>query len=199
MKTILLVLLDRWADWEGAYLASALGMLAPGKYAVKTVSLTGEPVSSIGGVRALPDFSVDGAPEEYEALFLIGGLSWREESARRVTPLVKDCLAKGRVLGGICDAAGFLGTVGALNQVRHTANDLGDLKRWAGDAYTGEERYLTRQAVRDQNIVTANGTAALEFAKEALLALDAAPEPLIQEWFAFHKLGYYNAPLSTMS
>ena len=99
MKTILLVLLDRWADWEGTYLASALGMLAPGKYAVKTVSLTGEPVSSIGGVRALPDFSVDGAPEEYEALFLIGGLSWREESARRVTPLVKDCLAKGRVLG----------------------------------------------------------------------------------------------------
>ena len=45
--------------------------------------------------------------------------------------------------------------------------------------------------MRDQNIVTANGTAALEFAKEALLALDAAPEPLIQEWFAFHKLGYY--------
>lgn len=85
-------------------------------------------------------------------------------------PLVEKCLADGKVLGGICDAAAFLGTVGALNHVKHTGNDLNDLKQWAGDAYTGEGQYLMQQAVSDKDVITANGTAALEFAKEVLLS-----------------------------
>lgn len=47
------------------------------------------------------------------------------------------------------------------------------------------------QAVRDHNIITANGTAALEFAKEVLLALKDIPEEKITEWYNFHKLGCY--------
>ena len=52
-----------------------------------------------------------------------------------------------------------------------------------------------RQAVSDQNIITANGTAPLEFAKEVMLALSAASEKAITEWFELHKLGYYNVTL----
>lgn len=46
--------------------------------------------------------------------------------------------------------------------------------------------------------MTANGTAALEFAREVLLALEAAPEEKIIEWFNFHKLGFYDAPMPKM-
>ena len=56
--------------------------------------------------------------------------------AGAVKPLVEKCLSDGKILGGICDASAFLGTIGALNHVRHTSNDLDDLKQWAGGAYT---------------------------------------------------------------
>ena len=79
--------------------------------------------------------------------------------------------------------------------MNHTSNDLNDLKQWAGKAYTGEQKYVMRQAVRDGNIVTANGTAPLEFAKEVLFALKAAPEKVITEWYNFHKLGWYNVSM----
>ncbi|WP_050697663.1 type 1 glutamine amidotransferase family protein [Anaeromassilibacillus senegalensis] len=194
-KSILFMVLDQYADWEAAYLSSALYMLGQGKYEVKTVSLTQKPVRSIGGFHVLPDLAIDSVPADYEALILIGGMSWRNEAARKVKPVVEQCLAAGKVLGGICDAAAFLGTIGVLNDVHHTSNDLNDLKQWAGAAYTGEKNYVMKQAVSDHNIITANGTASLEFAKEVLLALQAAPENKITEWYQFHKLGCYEAAM----
>ena len=194
-KCILFVILEQYADWEAAYLSSALYMLGGGKYEVKTVSLTREPISSIGGFCVLPDFDIASIPADYEALILIGGMSWRNDEARKVKPLVDQCLEAGRVLGGICDASAFLGTVGAFNEVFHTSNDLNDLRQWAGNAYTGEKKYIMMQAVSDQNIITANGTAPFEFAKEVMLALRAASEKAITEWFELHKLGYYNVTL----
>lgn len=194
-KKILFVILEQYADWEAAYLSSALSMLGSGQYEVKTVSLTMDMVTSIGGFHIAPDCEVDSIPSDYEALILIGGMAWRNQSAGKVKPLVEKCLADGKILAGICDAAAFLGTVGALNNVRHTGNDLNDLKQWAGAAYTNEEQYVMQQAVSDKKIITANGTAPLEFAKEVLLALKAAPEGKIFEWYNFHKFGCYEAPM----
>ncbi|MDE5649279.1 MAG: glutamine amidotransferase [Oscillospiraceae bacterium] len=198
MKKIMFVILEQYADWEAAYLSSAIYMLGQGKYEVKTVSLKKDIVTSIGGFHTVPDYDIHSVPEDYEALILIGGMTWRNENAQQVKPLMEKCLENGKVLGGICDASAFLGTVGVLNDVDHTSNDLNDLKQWAGSAYTGEEKYIKKQAVSNKNIVTANGTAALEFAKEIMLALKIAEENKIIEWYNFHKLGCYNAPMPKM-
>ncbi|MBU3877275.1 glutamine amidotransferase [Faecalicatena sp. AGMB00832] len=194
-KQVLFILLEQFADWEAAYLSSALYMLGNGQYEVKTVSLTTDMVTSIGGLCVMPDYSIHDLPSDYEALILVGGMSWRNEEAAQIKPLVRKCLAEKKILGGICDASGFLGTAGVLNDVSHTSNDLDNLKQWAGERYTGEHLYRMQQAVSDRNIITANGTAALEFAKEVLLALKAAPEAKIMEWYNFHKFGYYEAPM----
>lgn len=192
-KTILFVILQQYADWEAAYLSSGINMLGDGSYAIKTVSLTNESIASIGGFHTVPDYDIKSIPSEYEALILIGGMTWRDENAKQIKPLVEESFKKGKVLGGICDASAFLGIVGILNNVNHTSNDLNDLKKWAGKSYTGEEKYIMQQVVSDKNIITANGTAALEFAKEVMLSLKVAPENNIIEWYHFHKLGYYNA------
>lgn len=194
-KNILFVILEQYADWEAAYLSSAIYMLGQGNYEAKTVSLTRDSIQSIGGFHVIPDYDVQSAPANYEALILIGGMTWRNENAAQVKPLVEHCYHEGKVLGGICDASAFLGTLGVLNKVEHTSNDLQDLKQWAGAAYTGEEKYLMKQAVRDKNVITANGTAAIEFAKEVMLGLKIAPEEKITEWYNFHKLGYYEATM----
>lgn len=197
-KTILFVLLQPYADWEAAYIASALTMLGQGQYQIKTVSLSKDSVQSIGGFKVVPDYDIHTVPDDYEALILIGGLSWRTEVAKQVRPLVVECYQKGKVLAGICDASGFLGTCGVLNEVLHTSNDLNDLKQWAGSIYTGEKNYIPKQAARDKQIITANGTAPLEFAKEILFALNVASEDKIMEWYNFHKLGLYTAPMPKM-
>lgn len=197
-KTILFVILQQYADWEAAYITSAITMLGQGQYDIKTVSLSKDYVQSIGGFRVLPDYDIASVPKDYEALILIGGMTWRDRNAQQVRTLVEECCQKGKVLGGICDASAFLGTVGALNDILHTSNDMNDLKQWAGSVYTGETKYIAKQSVRDKNIITANGTAPMEFAKEILLALNVASEEKVLEWYNFHKLGYYTASMPKM-
>ena len=104
-KQILFFILEQYADWEGAYLSSALYMLGDGQYEVKTVSLTADLVTSIGGFRAMPDYDIDSMPSDYEALILVGGMSWRNTDVGKIRDLVETCISDGKVLGGICDAS----------------------------------------------------------------------------------------------
>ena len=195
MKTVLLALLEQYADWEAAYVSTAVHMLGQGKFVVKTVSLSKEPITSIGGIRVVPDYTVGSASKDYDALLLIGGLCWREVRAQQMIPLVEHCVNSGKVLGGICDAAAFLASIGVLDSVKHTGNRLSALQEWKGTKYKGAENYQARQAVFDRNIITANGSAPLEFAREVLTALHVAEEAMIEDWYVLHKLGYYNTSL----
>ncbi len=196
-KTILFLILQQYADWEAAYISSAISMLEQGTYEIKTVSLSKDCVQSIGGFKVLPDYDIASVPDDYEALILIGGMTWRSENTHQIKELVEDCFQKEKILGSICDASAFLGTVGVLNDVLHTSNDLNDLKQWAGSVYTGEAKYIAKQAVSDKNIITANGTAPMEFAKEILLVLNVA-EDKVSDWYNFHKLGFYTVPMPKM-
>ena len=69
MKEVIFVLLNEFADWEGAFIAACLNQgVMPGSpvpYKVKTLSITKEPVSSIGGFRVLPDYDLKDMPEDY--------------------------------------------------------------------------------------------------------------------------------------
>lgn len=197
-KKVLVVILQQYADMEVAYISTAINILGAGKYEVKTVSLSKEYVQSIGGFKVMPDYDLTSVPSDYEAVVLVGGMAWSYKSALKLKPLVDDCLKKNRVLGGICNASAFLGTIGVLNGVKHTSNGFEFLKQWAGSAYTGTAKYVAKQAVRDGNIITANGTASLEFAKEILFALNIASAEKINGWYNFQKLGVYTAEIPAM-
>ena len=87
-KTILFVILQQYADFEAAYITSAITMLGQGQYDIKTVSLSKDVVQSIGGFRVLPDYDIESIPNDYEAVVLIGGMTWRDENAKQVKTLV---------------------------------------------------------------------------------------------------------------
>lgn len=193
-EQILFILVEPFADWEAAYLSSLLMAIGGSRYEVKTVSLSKDPIKSLGGFTIVPDYRIEELPEDFSGVILIGGMSWRTEAAKKVAALVSQALKEQKILGAICDATVFLGAQGVLNTVSHTSNDLEDLQGWAGALYTGENLYQKEPAVRDGRIITANGTAALEFAREVLLALEAGSEEQIAEWYAFHKKGLYEAP-----
>lgn len=193
---VILILLNDYADWESAYIAAALnGGLdavpsgAP-RYTIRTAAPTMEPVRSIGGLRTLPDYDFETLPEEYAALVLIGGMQWRSAEAEKAERIVRQAVNAGKPVGAICNAASWMAAHGFLNDVRHTGNTAAQLRDWGGGRYTNEAGYVECQACRDGGIVTANGSATLEFARELLLLLEADTPGKIEGWYDFNKHGF---------
>ncbi|MGE7624760.1 DJ-1/PfpI family protein [Viridibacillus sp. NPDC096237] len=189
-KEILIVVLEEFADWEMSYVAAFLN--DTDKYTTKIVSVSEGIIKSIGGLSVLPDYTFRSIPEIFYGLILIGGKSWRKP-LNNIIPVMEKALTMDIPIGAICDATVFMGANGWLNEIKHTSNDLNDLKTYAKDNYRNEINYVLEQAVTDGKIVTANGTASLEFAKEILELLEAYPKEHINQLYNFHKLGYYAA------
>ncbi len=192
---ILYVLLPDFASHEMVYLMEAISSdeaqlkLNP-KYINKVVAPTMEAVAAIGGFKVLPDYSFDNMPEDYAALVLIGGYGWLTPLADKVTPIVRKALDSGKIVGTVCNGASFMAKSGFLNNVKHTGNGLEQLKVWGGENYINSDGYVHQQAVSDGRIVTANGSGALEFAKELLLLLENDTPERIEMFYQFYKQGF---------
>lgn len=194
---ILYILLPDYAAHEAVYLSQAIAsdefaLKAHPKYVNKVVAPTMEPVTSIGGFRTLPDYTFDTMPDDYAALVLIGGFGWATDVAAQVEPVIARAMEQGKIVGAICNAASFMAKCGFLNAVKHTGNGLEQLKLWGGGHYTNPGGYVHAQAVSDKRIVTANGSATLEFAKELLLLLENDTSERIEMYYQFNKQGFCN-------
>ena len=66
------------------------------QYEIKTVSLSQDTILSIGGLSVLPDYDMKSVTNDYEALILIGGMSWRNENKRQMKPYVEIATTKGK-------------------------------------------------------------------------------------------------------
>ena len=191
-KKVVCVILDQFADWEGAYISNALlgGEITQGNEVI-WASTDREPKRSIGGMTVLPDVSLADIPLDSDALLLIGGYSWNRPEALSVVPVAEKFRESGKLLGFICGATSFAAAHGFLNEVKHTGNDPEEMKKLPG--YTNPDQYLLQDAVSDGSIVTANGNSPVEFAVEILRGLQAAGEEDIAMWSDFYKIGYINA------
>lgn len=192
---ILYILLPDFAEHEAVYLSQAVAsdecaLKETPKYVNKVVAPTLEPVRSIGGFRIIPDYSFGTMPEDYAALILIGGFGWTEPVAEHVVQIVREAIDRGIIVGAICNGASFMAKHGFLNNIRHTGNGLEQLKLWGGVNYTNPKGYIHAQAVSDKTIVTANGSAALEFAKELLLLLENDTPERIEMYYQFNRQGF---------
>lgn len=191
-RKVVLIILDHFADWEGAYLSSML-MDEEMDFSAEVfwASTDRAPKESLGRMKVLPDLTLEEIPEDIDALILVGGNSWRLDAADLVTPVVKRFRSSGKIIGFICDATYYAAKEGFLNEVKHTGNNLNEMREL--DHYTNEENFLMVNAVRDGNIVTANGNSPVEFAGEILRALNVATEEVISMLTDFHVMGYWNA------
>lgn len=191
---ILYILLPDYAAHEAVYLSQAIAsdefaLKQNPKYINKTVAPTFEPIKSIGGFTTLPDYSFETMPGDYAALVLIGGFGWSTPVAEQIVPIIRQAIEKGKIIGAICNGASFMAKHGFLNSVKHTGNGPEQLKLWGGDNYTNPDGYIHAQAIKDKNIVTANGSSALEFAKELLLLLENDSPERVEMYYQFNKQG----------
>ncbi|AEI39299.1 type 1 glutamine amidotransferase family protein [Paenibacillus mucilaginosus] len=194
MKDVLLLLTDGFADWEASYVTAVLNKPGTG-FRIRTIALDLEPKVSMGGLRVLPEYSVkDYQPDAKPAMLILpGGTTWLEERNVPVKELVAFCVRESVPVAAICDATTFLARYGFLDHDRHTGNSLAYLKEGAPE-YQGEARYVDAQSVSDGNWITANGTAAVEFAAHILEKLGVMEGEGLQEWYTIFKKGYVPQP-----
>ncbi len=128
MKQIVhLFVFDTLADWETGYAIAGINnpdaQANPGRYQIKTVGLTTEPVTTIGGVRILPDLTLDEVKPD-AMLILPGGEAWDEGKNGEILDLAKQCLKTGTPVAAICGATAGLARAGILDNKHHTSNAL---------------------------------------------------------------------------
>lgn len=192
---ILHILLPDFAAHEMVYLMEAISsdaqqLKSNPKYINKIVAPSLEPVAAIGGFKVVPDYSFSNMPDDYAALVLIGGFGWATHVADQVAAIAKQAIEKGKIVGAICNGASFMAKCGFLNNIKHTGNGREQLQLWGGGNYINPEGYVNAQAVSDKNIVTANGSAALEFTKELLLLLENDSPECIEMYYQFNRQGF---------
>ncbi|MFC5647796.1 type 1 glutamine amidotransferase family protein [Paenibacillus solisilvae] len=192
-KIVLIALTDGFADWEASYVSAEINEPDTG-YQVKTIAIDQEPKTSMGGFRVLPDYTLNDLPEASHVAMLIipGGTGWRAEHNQPFRSLVDLCLSRNIPVAAICDATTFLGNGGFLDHNKHTGNMLANLKSGAPN-YKGDSYYVEAQSVSDGNLITANGSAAVEFSRLILEKLGVLEGDRLEEWYRVFKNGYLPA------
>ncbi|ADG41548.1 hypothetical protein LGMK_02370 [Leuconostoc sp. C2] len=100
MKQVVFVMLDEYADWEGAYLSSMLNQ--SDGWEVKTASVR-KKVVPIGGFHTVTDLTLDQISSDIDLLILIGGNSWNIENTE-LKQLIGQRLDNNQSVGAICGA-----------------------------------------------------------------------------------------------
>ncbi|MBP6563949.1 MAG: DJ-1/PfpI family protein [Neisseriaceae bacterium] len=187
MNTAIFWLLDGYADWEGAYLSSRLHQSPD--WQVKTASLTAGRCVSMGGFTTMVDYGLADLPDHVDVLVLLGGLGWDIDHPA-LSRLIGQYLAQGVKVGALCGAVDYLAKHGHLNQFKHTGNALAAWQDMAG--YQNAAGFVPEQVVVDRHLITANGTAAVDFSAAMLIALGQGSAAAIAQEHALFKVGYYD-------
>jgi len=192
MKVAYLYVFDTMADWEAGY---AIAELNSGryfkngsmKYTVKTISNSLEPIVTMGGMRVIPDTTVNEFKlDDAGLLILPGGNTWLETIHDPILEKAKECLHDDITVAAICGATFGLARAGLLNDRYHTSNDLDYLMSVCPN-YAGSVFYRPEPAVSDRKLITAPGTAPIEFAYQILKSLDVISSQALEAWYQLNR------------
>jgi putative intracellular protease/amidase len=168
---------------------------------VRTASLTGEPITTMGGLRVAPDCGLaEVTPADGAVLLLPGADTWAEPRYQAVLAKAREFLAAGVPVAAICGATVALADAGMLDSRPHTSNDLEALRQFS-PGYHGADHYVAEPAVTDGDLITASGTAPLDFARHVLARLDVLSPETLEAWYQLYKTSqpeYYFAMVDSL-
>ncbi|WP_417070497.1 type 1 glutamine amidotransferase family protein [Niveibacterium terrae] len=182
---------DDLADWEMAYAVTGINnpqfQIAPHRYRIRTVSLQDRPILSMGGIRIVPDLTLDQlSPHDSAMLILPGGMPWAFGQNTEAVEVARRFLDAGIPVAAICAATLALARAGLLDHRRHTSNAPEYL---AESQYRGASLYEDAPAVTDDKLITAPGTAAIDFARHIFQQLNLYSPAILDAWYGLHKTG----------
>jgi putative intracellular protease/amidase len=189
-QTVHLFVMDTMSDWEPGYAVSGINQPVfqqnPGRYVVKTVGPSREAVRTMGGIAILPDMALNELrPADSAMLILPGSATWDEGAHADAVETARAFLAAGVPVAAICGATGALARSGLLNARPHTSNAREYLNWQAG--YAGGEQYVDAPAHRDGDLITASGTAPVDFARAIFERLELYAPSTLDAWYRLYK------------
>ena len=190
-KTVHLFVLDTLADWEPGYAVARLNspdfQTGQRRYTVDTVGTTTQPVTTMGGVKIMPDTTLDRLrPADSAMLILPGADTWDEGKNMEAVEKAREFLAAGIPVAAICGATAGLARGGLLDDRQHTSNARDYL---AATGYKGGKLYREEAAVTDRNVITAAAMFPLDFAYHILRMLEVYPPATLDAWYGLFKTG----------
>jgi len=189
-KKIFVFLFDGFSDWEISFLTPEINKSE--QFDLVYFSKNGNLINSMGGLQITPTTSLNELKiEDIDLLILPGGTAWEKGEKKEIEELIKSVSEKGKPIAAICAATTYLGQLGLLNDLKHTSNDLNYLKGIA-PKYCGDKNYVNSLAVTDKNIITANGIAPIEFAREIFKTIGLYNDVNIEKWFQLFKNGIWS-------
>jgi len=194
-QAVHVLVFDGFADWEPAHALAELRR--SGKRSVVAVGFDAKPVTSMGGLRVVPDKKLrDVRASEVEILIIPGGDLWESSYPEAdLNRVLADLVAANVPIAAICGGTLAVARAGLLNDRRHTSNMPGYIAEHV-PPYYGAAFYEPGPAVNDKGVITASGLAPIEFAREIfkqLRVFSAADDDL---WFDMFKHG--RLPQSTV-
>jgi len=176
MTRMLAILTDNYADWEFGPLAAA----ARGYLDIEVVTATpdGKPVTSMGGLKVMPDLAIDEIDlSTINAVVVIGGSVWDTADAPDLAGLLNAAHREGKLIGAICGGTRALAASGLLDAIPHTSNDSRYLAEISG--YNGQPYFVaSTAALKCGRIVTAPGMAPVSFMRTIITALGRGGDEL---------------------
>lgn len=203
MFTIYVYVLDTLADWEIGYVTSELHS---GRFfkkdaehvSFKTVSCSKEPIHTMGGLTVVPDCLVDDfAVNEKSVLLLPGADTWNDPRHGAIIKKAGEFLSTGATVGAICGATVVLADFGLLDSRRHTSNGKRFLEMFSS-AYKGQNFYVDDLSVADNNLITANSTGSLLWAKQIIERLGVFRSDTLEYWYEYFSTGKEEAFFALM-
>jgi putative intracellular protease/amidase len=203
-KTVYVYVQDTWSDWEAGY---AIAELNTGRFfqnkgerlLVKTVGLTKDSITTMGGVGIVPDLMLEAITVESSAmLILVGGDTWQDPKHQPVVAKAKELLDANANVAAICGATSALAEAGLFDHRPHTSNGIEYLKMVAPH-YNGEAYYKDDRAVSDGNLITASSAGPLQFAHYILQRLEVFSDEALEAWYNYFNTGQARYFFSLMS
>lgn len=187
-RTVHVAIYDMLADWEVGHLLAELrtGRFTGTSFDVVTVAESGEPVTTMGGLRLLPDaLLADLDPAGSDLLVLPGAGMWDAGAGAPFAAAAGRFLDAGVPVAAICGATAGLARAGLLDSRKHTSAAAEYL---AVTGYAGGDCYVDERAVVDGDLVTAGPQSPVQFARATLGRLGlASPETLEAYEGVFHR------------
>jgi putative intracellular protease/amidase len=190
-RNVHLFVFDSMADWEAAFAIAGINnpqfQREPGRYRVVTAGLTREPITTMGGVRILPETTLlEIDPDQSAMLILPGGERWESHGHAEAIELARVFIVESIPVAAICAATLALARVGMLDDFHHTSNSREYL---AASGYRGGSFYCDVPAITDENVITASGIAPIEFSREIFRTLGLYSREALDAWYALLRFG----------
>jgi putative intracellular protease/amidase len=153
---------------------------------VVTVAESDAPITTMGGVRMLPDaLLADLDPAGSDLLILPGADIWDAGGGQAFAAAAGRFLAAGVPVAAICGATAGLARAGLLDERDHTSAGS---EYMAATGYAGGHRYVEARAVVDRDLVTAGPQSPVQFACATLGRLGLASERTLDAYEGvFHR------------